>query len=699
MAQNDINIKVKVDASQAEKATTNYRHRVRELMDAMTALQLAGKENTAEYKALANELGVIKDAMSDTAAQARILSDDFFKQQAAMEGLSVGINVFSGLTQAAALCGIENEDLQETLVKLQAAQNLANTAMNISKALNKDTALMVALNNLKTKLLTSSIEAETKAQKALNIAKKASLGIIGALVVAIGPLVKAYIDARDAQANFSKELQSRSAEGYAKAISNAKSLTAAYNNLGDDLNAKKKFFEDHRDVLGEISNNTKSVADYDKQFIEQTAKYVEAQKLRAKANAAQEMAEELIKEQLKIENLRDRMISGELTTMEQISLKASQIDGAIKEWILGEQNYNTMLERTNKVYNERETEIQKLYNLSADLNAEADKLNSPGKSTDTPVKELKQTLTEVKPLVEDLDAEMEQAMKGVDWRTEKEKSDEFWNSLLFNMDEYQQKGEEIDRESLAWAEQQDEEYKKILQREKDIREAKLATLSTISQATQAVSGLLNSLMENELQQAEGNEKKQADIRKKYARAQFALQVGDIISSTAKAIMETWSAYSGIPFVGQGLAIAQSAIIGSTGAAQLVQAKTAMDKALSGKAARGAFIRGRSHAEGGELWELEGGEAVLNKDAMAVPAFRALASAMNESTGGVAFDNILSSGSNNSKSLISASVSEETIQRIVSDTVAGIVAIPVVVTENNITTAQRNVSVINSRSTF
>lgn len=689
MNNQNIDIKVRVDASQAQEQTINVRKRIKELMDQMTLLQLQGKANTAEYAAAAKELGTLKDAMGDTAAQARILSDDFFKQRAAMEGLSVGINVFSGLTQAAALCGIENEDLQETLVKLQAAQNLANTAMNISKVLNKDTALMVALNNIKTKLLTSSIEAETKAQKALNIAKKASLGIIGALVVAIGPLVKAYIDARDAQANFSKELQSRSAEGYAKAISNVKSLTAAYNTLGGDLNAKKKFFEDHRDVLGEVAGNAKSVADYDKQFIEQTAKYVEAQKLRAKANAAQEMAEELIKEQLKIENLRDRMLSGELTTMESVALKASQIDGAIKEWILGEQNYNTMLERTNKVYNERETEIQKLYDLSADLNAEADKFNSPENNIDNPVKDLKQTLTEVKPLVEDTEAELDSLYSSI----KTSKKEDLWTDQIIST-------EELFRDELRKTDEESEQYaQNQLHREENLRTAKLATLATISQATQAVSGLLNALMENELQQAEGNEKKQASIRKKYARAQFALQVGDIISSTAKAIMETWSAYSGIPFAGPGLAIAQASIIGAAGAAQLVQAKTAMDKALSGKAARGAFIRGRSHAEGGELWELEGGEAVLNKDAMAVPAFRALASAMNESTGGVAFDNILSSGSNNSKSLISASVSEETIQRIVSDTVAGIVAIPVVVTENNITTAQRNVSVINSRSTF
>ena len=153
----DVNVKITVDASQANKSTDNFRQRVKELKDEMTRLQLAGKENTAEYAAAAQELGKLTDAMGDTATQAKILSDDFFEQKAAMEGLSVGVNVFSGLTQAAALFGVENEDLMKTLVKLQAVQNLANTAMNISKALNKDTALMVALRSKAQKFLNTEL--------------------------------------------------------------------------------------------------------------------------------------------------------------------------------------------------------------------------------------------------------------------------------------------------------------------------------------------------------------------------------------------------------------------------------------------------------------------------------------------------------------------------------------------------------------
>ena len=59
----DVNVKITVDASQANKSTDNFRQRVKELKDEMTRLQLAGKENTAEYAAAAQELGKLTDAM------------------------------------------------------------------------------------------------------------------------------------------------------------------------------------------------------------------------------------------------------------------------------------------------------------------------------------------------------------------------------------------------------------------------------------------------------------------------------------------------------------------------------------------------------------------------------------------------------------------------------------------------------------
>lgn len=298
MAQNnDINIKINVDSSQAEKSTVNYRQRVRELKDEMTKLQLAGKENTAEYAAAARELGNITDAMADTSAQARILSDDFFKQRAAMEGLSVGVNIFSGLTQAAALCGGENEDLQKILVKLQAAQNLANVAMNIAKALNKDTALMTALRTKATSASTKELGKETTALgtgtaamgaytageavattgaitlkgavKAVGTAIK-SVPIIGWILAAVSAIVTliSYIsDANDEEERGNEILEERKQkiqeinDNYIKTVQSIREENAELSKLMDNLdNGSGQLYEDATEAVASYVGVSKDIS-------------------------------------------------------------------------------------------------------------------------------------------------------------------------------------------------------------------------------------------------------------------------------------------------------------------------------------------------------------------------------------------------------------------------------------------------------
>lgn len=206
----------------------------------------------------------------------------------------------------------------------------------------------------------------------------------------------------------------------------------------------------------------------------------------------------------------------------------------------------------------------------------------------------------------------------------------------------------------------------------------------------AMRGFINDIQEAELADAEGNEKKQKEIKKKYAIMEAMMNIGEIGINTAKGIMGAWSAYAEIPFVGPGLAAALTAVIAVLGAVQTAAAVTQLNTKIK-KAKRGAYIVGPSHAEGGVPYELEGGEAVLNKRAMSIPAYRNMASAMNVATGGVAFPGT------NPNAGMTAMVDEKAVDAIVRRTVAGIAAIPVVVSEESITNAQRNVGVSVDRS--
>lgn len=215
-------------------------------------------------------------------------------------------------------------------------------------------------------------------------------------------------------------------------------------------------------------------------------------------------------------------------------------------------------------------------------------------------------------------------------------------------------------------------------------------ISTVGSILSNMSNFVSTLMETELEEAEGNERKQKEIKKKYATAQAMMKIGQIGIDTALGIMGVWSQVMELgPIAGPILGAILSATIGALGIANTAKAVQEKNKIM--KAKRGAYIVGPSHAEGGVPYELEGGEAVLNKRAMSIPAYRNMASAMNVATGGVAFPGT------NPNAGMTAMVDRNTLKSIVQETVAGIAAIPVVVSEESITNAQRNVGVSVERS--
>lgn len=813
MATDNVNIKIQVDSSQANKSTENFRQRVKELKDEMTRLQLAGKENSAEYTAAANELGRLTDAMGDTSAQARILSNDFYKQQAAMEGLSVGLNVFSGLTQAAALCGVENEELQETLVKLQAAQNLANTAMNISKALNKDTALMTALNSLKQKLLTKDIQDQTKAQIALNAAKKGAIGLAIALTTALAALVVAYVHTKDSATALNRELERKANETIADTVVQVRTLKDGWDNLGDSFESRKQYIIDNSDALEQLGLHFKDVNEAEEFFKNNTEAFIEAQKQRAKAAAAMEMASELYKKQLQNETDLNAMLSENASVWQKIQLEAlggaetaqktaqlmndsiqSEIDKlyelkqtaedtakTLENSIVGvetpeqkkareqaERDKQKAIEEYKRKRKESEDEVNNFIKQQQDeqlkrikdinnetyegrlknIELERDEVSKQfdeqiknaeklfGKESQQ-VEELKQlkidSLTDIhNKRLEEIQKETEREKELADKKKEKDEQDRkaqeqaelkkqktIAETNIIGLKEgtaayliayKEQLNAEMELE-LSNTELTEDEKANIRaeyrQKELDATDAyvqaqtekELAAVQAKYDAmTDMVSGfstLVTSMQDAELANAEGNEKKQAEIRRKYARMNFLSQIAGIGIDTAKGIMSVWSTAGELgPIAGPIVGAIQSAMIAATGIAQTIKAKNEMNNAL--KAESGGLLMGRSHANGGipvgnTGVEVEGGEFIINR--RATSQFAPLLSAINSYSGPSAPSmNTLSMSSGSG-----SSIDRNLISQIVSETVRGVGAIPVVVTEHSITKAQRNVSVIQNQA--
>jgi len=226
-AVNELNQDLKATQATASDNTgiDNFDQKLQELNARVEAGGLTMRELTKtmkEYQTLALQAGDkspvgqqairnaadLKDQIGDLKAQTTALSSDFVGLDTTLQGIETGAAAFQGIQSAAALAGVENEKLAETMVKLQAVQGLVNSVSIISNNLNKESILGLQLRNglekAKTFILQGQIGATTGlgganvflggALNGASFAAKAfraaliSTGI-GAIIVLLGSLI------------------------------------------------------------------------------------------------------------------------------------------------------------------------------------------------------------------------------------------------------------------------------------------------------------------------------------------------------------------------------------------------------------------------------------------------------------------------------------------------------------------------------
>jgi len=210
----DLNIKT----GEAEKNTQSLKSKLKELKQ-----QLAGLEEGSDaFNKIAAEAGKVQDKIGDLNKRVNNLASDTRKLDVVV-GVAQGIaGGFAAATGAAALFGVESEDLNKTLLKVQSSLALLNGVQQIANTLNKDGAVMTALNSAAQAAYTFVVGTSTGALKLFRIAL-ASTGI-GLIIIAIGVLIAKWddlteaimgsTDAMDKQAeatkNATKEMQAQS---------------------------------------------------------------------------------------------------------------------------------------------------------------------------------------------------------------------------------------------------------------------------------------------------------------------------------------------------------------------------------------------------------------------------------------------------------------------------------------------------------
>ena len=221
-------------------------------------------------------------------------------------GLAAGFATVQG---AAALLGLENEDLEKTMVKLQAAISLVAGAKGIGDLVEGLGKAKVAFQGLST-----TVKSVSKAMGA-----SGWIAVILLVVGAIAGLVtwikksKNETDKYNLSLKEQKELQSDLASSMNDVVAEFKTFQRQYSSLKTD-DEKLQWIRENASAFNSMGIEINTVNDADKVFVEQSDAVIAALKARAKAEALMDKYKEAVKkgEEQKVE-LQGKQVRGILT--------------------------------------------------------------------------------------------------------------------------------------------------------------------------------------------------------------------------------------------------------------------------------------------------------------------------------------------------------------------------------------------------
>ena len=246
---------------------------VRQLTQLAMEARALGPEFAASADQFIKEAGRIKDSIGDARAEVGYFASDTRRLDAVLGGVQAVAGAFGAVEGALALAGVENEDLQKTMVKLQGAIALVNGVQAIQNALQAESAVRIGITTAATKLYTLVTGGATGATLAFRTALM-SIGIgvaiagIGALVANFDKLKNAIFPADAALKGLNNTLD----KTIAKNERDIKVMEAKGNKLGafalqeQNLNltlqkARANFGKNNKENWGKIIDDTKTALD------------------------------------------------------------------------------------------------------------------------------------------------------------------------------------------------------------------------------------------------------------------------------------------------------------------------------------------------------------------------------------------------------------------------------------------------------
>lgn len=331
-------IKRKFDRIQSSAAP--LKSKLRSLREIMAQMNLDGLSNTDIFGHMAEQAGQYADAIGDTQQAIRAFADDNMKLQAVTDSFNLMTGAVGIATGAMGLLGVENERVEQAMLKVQSAIALMNGVQQVATLLNKDSVLMLRLKQIAIEANTASTvkntavegastvatKINTIAQQAWNIAKavaKALLGdFSGLLLVGAGVLATYAIatasatdeqEKQNAATEKAKTVHQQFTENVAEQtgslVGKFEELRGEWNRLTTEAE-KIQWLKDNQTEMRNLGLKVDDVTAAENVFNKNTPKIIQALELRAKAMAAQALVVEQYKKYYKRLADADNSVAG-----------------------------------------------------------------------------------------------------------------------------------------------------------------------------------------------------------------------------------------------------------------------------------------------------------------------------------------------------------------------------------------------------
>jgi len=225
----------------------------------MEELEKSGLKNTQSFKVLENaylslkeKAGALKDTIGDVSEEIGQASSDTSNIDKGVRAISALAGAFTAVQGAIGLFGVENEEVEKTLLKVNSAMALSTGSQQFLSEARKKDSLFVSLQTKAIALYNVVVGQSTGAIKALRLAF-AGLGI-GIIVAGVYLLVKAFQD-WNKEANQARQVQKLLNETNKEATQNISTELSELNRLTSIAKNENISKKDRLEAIKQINSN------------------------------------------------------------------------------------------------------------------------------------------------------------------------------------------------------------------------------------------------------------------------------------------------------------------------------------------------------------------------------------------------------------------------------------------------------------